>query len=277
MLGALISVPAGFNENAAAAMTVPMQAPPEEAPQTACARLPSADFSHVPGAPTQVSSAAWVPASADAPAHCAATGYINPNIGIEVRLPEHWNGKFAKLGCGGFCGNTYGLGGCAGLLTHGYACVMSDLGHRSTALDAKWAYNNLQAKFDFGIRATHAATLAGKAITEAFYRNAPKRSYYVGCSTGGRQGMMEAQRYPEDFDGIVAGAPVINELGDGLTLMWNAVSTLGADHRQLFSFDDIRFVHAAVVKACDMNDGVKDGLIGDGRACHFDPKVLQCK
>lgn len=241
----------------------------------ACAALPSTDFSRTPEAPTQITSATWVEASAMA--HCMAMGYINPNIGIEIRLPEAWNGKFAKLGCGGFCGNTFGLAGCAGMLNHGYACVMSDMGHRSTALDGKWAYNNLQAKFDFGIRATHVTTVAGKAITTAFYGKAPRRAYYLGCSTGGRQGMMEAQSFPEDFDGIVSGAPVINETGDGLTLMWNTVSTLGADGRQLFSFDEIRFIHAAVITACDMNDRVRDGLIGDGRACRFDPAAIGCR
>ena len=246
-------------------------------PAAMCARLPATDFASVRDAPTQVTSAVWTAASEQAPAHCAVMGYINPNIGIEIHLPENWNGKFAKIGCGGFCGNTFGVGACAGLLKHGYACIMSDMGHRSTALDGKWAYNNLQAKFDFGIRATHAETLAGKAITAAFYGTVPTRSYYLGCSTGGRQGMMEAQRYPTDYDGIVAGAPVINELGDGLTLMWNALATLGPDGKQLFTPADLRFVHAAAVAACDMNDGVKDGLIGDARACRFDPRTIECK
>lgn len=244
---------------------------------TACSALPAADFSAVADAPTQVTSATWAVAAPGIPAHCAVMGYVNPNVGIELHLPAQWNGKFAKIGCGGFCGNTFGARACAGLLSRGYACVMSDMGHRSTALDGKWAYNNLQAKFDFGIRAAHVSTLAGKAITAAFYGSGPRRAYYMGCSTGGRQGMMEAQRFPNDFDGIVAGAPVINELGDGLTLMWNSVATLAKDGSQLFGPQDIRTLHEAVVAACDMNDGVKDGLIGDARSCRFDPGVLQCK
>ena len=98
------------------------------------------------------------------------------------------------------------------------------MGHKSTALDAQWAYDNLQAEIDFAYRATHVVTLAGKAITERFFGQGPHRAYFLGCSTGGRQGMVEAQRFPWDYDGIVSGAPVINETGDGMALLWNVVS-----------------------------------------------------
>jgi Tannase and feruloyl esterase len=148
--------------------------------------------------------------------------------------------------------------------------------HKSTALDAKWAYNNLQAEVDFAYRATHVATVAGKAITARHYGRAHERAYFLGCSTGGRQGMVQAQRFPWDYDGIVAGAPVINETGAGLSLLWAVLATLGPDERSILSHDDVRRVHAAAIARCDRDDGVVDGLIGDPRTCRFDPAELAC-
>ena len=255
---------------------VPASAQATSPGRTACAALPAGDFSRTPDAPTQIVSTAWIAATASYPAHCQVLGYVSPQVGIELRLPDAWNGKFSYIGCGGFCGSASGLGGCAAMLARGYACITSDMGHRSTALDAKWAYDNLQAEVDFGIRATHVATVSGKAITTAYYGRAPVLAYYLGCSTGGRQGMSEAQNFPADFDGIVAGAPVLNELGDGMALLWNVLSTLDRTGRQLFSFDDMRTLHAAVIAACDGNDGVADGLIGDPRRCGFDPRRVIC-
>lgn len=242
-----------------------------------CAALVAVDFAHVVDASTRITAASWHPADGKVLAHCQVMGLVEPAVGFDLRLPVAWNGKFAHVGCGGFCGAAAGLGSCAGVLARGYACITSDLGHHSTPLDARWAGDNLQAKFDFGVRATHVATLAGKAIVAHYYGRDVGLAYYLGCSTGGRQGLMEAQRFPADFNGIVAGAPVLDELGDGMLLLWNTLATLDRDGRQLFSFDDVRFVHAAVVAACDLNDGVKDGLIGDGRRCRFRPETLACR
>lgn len=96
---------------------------------------------------------------------------------------------------------------CRAALRKGYACIVSDMGHKGTREAGLWGYNNLQGKLDWGFRATHVAALAGKAITERYYRHGPKKSYFMGCSTGGRQALQEAQRFPTDFDGIIAGAP----------------------------------------------------------------------
>jgi feruloyl esterase len=111
----------------------------------------------------------------------------------------------------------------------------------------------------------------------AFYGDPARLSYFLGCSTGGRQGYVEAERYPQDFDGIVAGAPIMSEAEDDLTLFWNVLATLTPDGRQVFTPQALELLHSSVVEACDMNDGVKDGLIGDPRQCHFDPAVLQCR
>ena len=244
--------------------------------EAACAALPSEDFAAVPDAPTQVTAARFVPASPRQPAHCEVQAYVSPHIGFELRLPARdWNGKFAHVGCGGFCGVIFPTG-CDAVLGRGYACVATDMGHKSTVLDAKWAYDNLQAEIDFAYRATHVVTLAGKAITERFFGKAPRRAYFVGCSTGGRQGMVEAQRFPWDYDGIVSGAPVINETGDGMALLWNVASTHDQDGKPLLSADDLKRVHEAAVARCDLDDGVRDGLIGDPRRCGFDPAELAC-
>jgi hypothetical protein len=247
------------------------------APESACAALAAQEFGSVQDAPTQVTAARAVPAANDLPAHCEVQGYVSPNVVFRLLLPmAGWNGKFAQIGCGGFCGTLF-PGACDGVLARGYACAWTDMGHESTALDAKWAYNNSQAEIDFAYRATHVVTLAAKAITQRFYSSDAKRSYFLGCSTGGRQGMVEAQRFPWDYDGIVAGAPVISETGDGMALLWNVVSTLGPDGHSVLTPADLKRVHAAAVARCDRDDGVEDGLIGDPRACRFDPAELQCK
>lgn len=119
--------------------------------------------------------------------------------------------------------------------------------------------------------------LAGKAISEHFYERAPDRSYFCGCSTGGREGLMEAQRFPWDFDGIIAGAPASDQAGTIMTRLWAALALGASGGRSILSPTDLQVVHKAVVAACDMNDGVRDGLIGDPRACHFEIGDLTCR
>ena len=242
-----------------------------------CKALERADFSGVTDAATQITSAVFAPAAKSVPAHCNVQGYVATNVGIQVLLPAtNWNGKFLKHGCGGFCGVLL-ASACEVPLQKGYACVVSDMGHKSTTLDAKWAYNNLQAEVDFGFRSTHVSTLAGKAIAEKYFGKPASRTYYMGCSTGGRQGMVAAQRFPYDYDAIIAGAPVIDETGDGMDLLWSVMATLGKDGKSILSPDDLRGVNQAALATCDMDDGVKDGVIGDPRTCSFDPAELQCK
>jgi feruloyl esterase len=150
------------------------------------------------------------------------------------------------------------------------------MGHQSTDGDAIWAYNNPQAEIDHGYRAGHVAALAGKAIVERYYGQNPRKSYFIGCSTGGRQAMMEAQRFPWDFDGIVAGAPSLSLTGVHMNLLWANRALIGETGEPVLKRADIDLLHKAVVAKCDLNDGIKDGLIGDPRACAFDPAVLRC-
>jgi len=243
----------------------------------ACTALESADFTHVTDAPSQVTSAKFIEASGDVPAHCLVMGAVAPSVGFSLRLPAHWNGKFLERGCGGYCGDLGGLEGdiYEGPLRRGYAYLYFDGGHTAPPGgddSALWAYNNLQAQFDFGVRAPHVAALAGKAITERYYGKAPEKSYFHGCSSGGQQAFSEAQRFPWDFDGIIAGAPSPTFSGPMMYYLW-AGRTLHGTVTQA----DLKMLHEKVVAQCDMDDGVKDGVISDPRHCNFDLATLLCK
>ena len=235
------------------------------------------DFARIPEAPTHLTAAKIVAAAGGVPTYCLATGYVSPQVGIQLRLPlAGWNGKFTMTGCGGMCGGIQEPG-CDVPLIKGYACIMSDMGHRGTQIDAEWAYNDLPAEIDFGYRATHVAAVAGKYITDIFYGRAPTIAYFLGCSTGGRQGLVSAQRFPEDFNGILAGSPPMNETRDGLDILWSVRAAQDAAGRPLLLSADLNLVTAAVIAQCDMDDGVKDGVVGDPRRCRFDPRSLVCK
>ena len=244
-----------------------------------CRALLNSDFSEVQDAPTRITEANQVPADGDAPSHCEVTGYVAPNVVFLLRLPsESWNGKLIEFGCGGFCGEfALALPWCENLVREGYACILSDNGHRSTFLDALWAYNNLQAEVDHGYRAAHVTALAGKAIVARYYAQSARRSYFVGCSTGGRQGMVEAQRFPWDFNGIIAGAPTLSVAGSSLTVIWALRELTDRNRKPLLSLEQLKMVHMAALKKCDVDDGVRDGIISNPVSCEFDPVSLLCR
>jgi feruloyl esterase len=247
----------------------------------ACRSLQGGRFESLPSAPTFIVRATWRPATAGQGAVCAIDGYVNPTVKFGLLLPEDaWNGMFLVRGCGGSCGDVVVERACRFHVLDGYACLHTDMGHYSTLSDNNWTANNLQGLVDFGYRATHVTTVAGKAVAEAYYNAKPKRSYFFACSTGGRQGLIEAQRFPSDFDGIVAIAPAnVLPFGDRRTEAEtnpDAVNT-GADGKPILPNRKALLVHQAVVQRCDMNDGLRDGLIGDPRQCTFDPAELQCK
>jgi feruloyl esterase len=240
-----------------------------------CTALKNVDLSDIQDAPTQITAARLIETKGD-PVYCQVQGYVSPQVGFEIRLPtNNWNGKFMETGCAGTCGTVNIDWLCPSLLRKGYTCITSDMGHQGRIGNGLWAYNNLQAEIDWGYRATHVTALAGKAITERFYKKAPDRSYFMGCSTGGRLGMVETQRFPWDFDGIIAGAPA--SVQSIMVRFWAALAMKANDGASILSHADLQLVHNAVVAACDMNDGVRDGLIGDPRTCNFDPEELVCK
>jgi hypothetical protein len=245
--------------------------------KASCEALKSSTlFAGVQDAPTSVTSATYVEATAERPAYCALEGYVTPTVGFAVWMPTGWNGKLMARGCGGFCGIVAGEFACKDPIRVGYACVQTDMGHKSGLTDGVWAYHNLQGKVDFGSRSTHVSTLAAKAILTSYYGHPARWNYFLGCSTGGRQALMEAQRFPADFQGIVAIAPALNETGASIQLTWSLLANR-AGERNILPQSKLPMIHAAVVASCDMNDGLKDGLIGDPRECRFDPAALTCR
>ncbi|UPT64808.1 MAG: tannase/feruloyl esterase family alpha/beta hydrolase [Hyphomonadaceae bacterium JAD_PAG50586_4] len=244
-----------------------------------CEALRAQDFTQTPDAPTRIHSARLVEAAGAAPAYCELTGNIAPQVGILARLPaETWNGRFLQVGCGGFCGITTFIAMCDQPLQRGYACITTDMGHRGLEVEGvEWAYNNPAAVTDFAYRATHVTALAGKAIIERYYGRQPERSYFHGCSCGGRQALIEAERYPEDFDGIIVGAPAISYTDVSLTSARKVDLLLDRNGAPLFDAASIATISAAIIAECDMNDGVRDGQIGDPRICRFDPRRLICR
>jgi hypothetical protein len=243
-----------------------------------CVALGHTDFSAIQDAPTQIIGAKIVAPGENGPEHCAVQGYVSPNVGFEMRLPTtQWNGRFIELGCGGACGTTQWLFWCP--LERGYACIASDMGHKGKDQDGLWAYayGNLQAQIDFGYRGVHVAALAGKAITEKYYDRAPTYSYFHGCSSGGRQALVEAERFPWDFNGIIGGGPWIDDTASATHYIWASRALRRSDGTLVLSRADLRMVHDAALARCDLDDGVKDGIISDPQHCRFDPSTLVCK
>ncbi len=252
----------------------------EAATAEQCTALASQDFGLIPDAPAKVTSASVVPASGVLPSHCRIEAYISPQVGFEGLYPlDTWNGKFLVTGCGAMCGNvTQGIASCPDAVARGFACATTDMGHRAPSQDGKWAYNNPSAEIDVGHRATHVATVAGKEFIKALYGNEAKRTYFRGCSTGGRQGLVAANRYPWDYDGIIAGAAVLYApLGPPLQLFWDATANIGADGKPIMDPKKLPILAKAVMESCDtVGDGVKDGVISDPWSCQFDPETLKC-
>jgi tannase/feruloyl esterase len=218
------------------------------------------------------------PSFNDLPAFCRVQATLTPSadsdIKIEVWLPaSRWNGKFQAVGNGGWAGIiSYGPLGAA--LRRGYAAASTDTGHVGGS--ARFALGHPEKLTDFAYRAVHETTVAAKAIIANFYGSGPRYSYWNGCSTGGRQGLKEAQRFPTDFDGIIAGAPANYQMH---LHVWS-VAVAQAMHKEPGSYippEKYPAIHKAALEACDSLDGLKDGLIQDPTRCHFDPKVLECK
>ena len=209
---------------------------------------------------------------------CRLSGHISPvagsDIKIHVWLPANWNGKLLGVGGAGFNGGFamewFVL---TGPLSRGYAGVSTDAGH-DAADGAEWAFHHPEKIVDFGYRANHLGTVAAKAIVASYYRRPATKAYFHGCSNGGRDALMLAQRYPQDYDGIVAGAPANS---------WTALLSSFARNGQVMRpvrnsiGPKLKLVHDAVLKQCDAADGANDGLIGNPAKCRFDPAVLECK
>ena len=212
------------------------------------------------------------------PEFCRVQGVIQPSpdshIEFEVWLPlAGWNRKYEGAGNGGFAGSI-NYAALAGAVASGYAGSSTDTGHEGAATDATWALAHPEKRLDFGYRAIHETAEKSKAVIRAFYGVDPQHSYFSGCSNGGRQALVEAQRYPEDYDGIVAGAPA--NFWTHLLLPWDVVA-LEAAPASYIPATKLPAIEAATLAACDAMDGVKDGVIDNPTRCHFDPSALLCK
>ncbi len=213
------------------------------------------------------------------PAFCRVAGVSKPSpeseIQFEVWMPAAaWNGKFQGVGNGGFAGaiEYMQLGNA---VSHGYATASTDTGHHAGGTDARWAAGHPEKIVDFGYRAIHLTAVNAKAVIAAFYGKEPARSYFSSCSNGGRQALMEAQRFPADFDGIAAGAPA----NYWTHLLSNAVwdlQALQSDKDSYIPPNKLPAITAAALAACDAADGLKDNLIENPARCRFDPSTLLC-
>lgn len=213
------------------------------------------------------------------PEFCRIEAQASPAPGsairFEVWLPSSgWNGKLVGVGNGGYSGAVWHWS-MLEPLSRGYASVSTDTGHSGTALDASFGLGRPERVVDFGHRAIHEMTVHAKAIVSAYYGEPAKSAYFTGCSTGGRQGLMSAQRYPSDYDGIVAGAPASYLTRLSAHGVWNARALHETD-RSFIPREKLPVLHGAAVAACDSHDGVADGVIENPARCDFDPAAIAC-
>jgi len=207
----------------------------------------------------------------------AATPTSRSNIGFEVWLPlDNWNGKFSGVGSGGSAGSI-AFASLAAALALNYAAMATDNGH----IGGQWTFAHPPAGdpervIDFGWRAEHVSTVAAKAIVEAFYGVAPAHSYFVGCSQGGQKALMEAQRFPEDYDGIIGGDPAHNWTHLMLGELWTGLVSGLRNPANALPQGKLDVLMNAMLLACDASDGIIDGIVEDPRTCNFDPSVTRC-
>jgi feruloyl esterase len=236
---------------------------------------------------TQVQKAVRVAADAKSgmPTYCEVTALISPVPGSKItavyRLPDDWNGRMLGLGGGGWAGNILLLPPRPNVLTasaglpRGYAVAQTDAGHDpADAASTIWVRDNPVAVTDFGYRGIHETAVLGKQVVASYYGKPADRNYFQGCSTGGRMAMMETQRFPDDYDGVIAGAPVYSLLVQTSSVVRDQIfRATGAE----VSIKLLKQVNAAVLAACDANDGIADGVVTNPQACKWDPSQMQCK
>jgi feruloyl esterase len=212
------------------------------------------------------------------PAHCRVAAILKPSADSEIKMEawlptENWNGKFQMVGNGGWAG-IISFPQMAAALREGYATASTDTGHEGG--NGMFALGHPEKIVDFGWRAVHDTVVKSKALVAAFYGGNPKYSYWNGCSTGGRQALVEVTKFPDDFDGVLAGAPANPHIHLHAAGVERSIELMNNPQGAL-SQAKVETLHKAVLQACDALDGVKDGLIGNPHKCHFDPAALLCK
>jgi hypothetical protein len=282
LLLALSLASAAARAQSVAATTAPLSGAPATPalvdPLRACSDLLGVDLVDVGGAGSRITSAAR--ASNRGVAVCAVEGVLAPSIGFKALLPlQAWTGRYLQVGCGGLCGRVSlevgAADGCAPLEAGGFAIASTDMGHQGMGGEFG---QDPHKREDFAHRGVHLTAIASKRLLRALYGRDAAHAYFTGCSDGGREALVEAQRHPEDFDGIVAGAPAMNfQVQNSLYHAWQARSNTGADGGAILSASRLPLLHRGVLDQCDGLDGQQDGVIVDPRACRFDPGALLCR
>lgn len=235
-------------------------------PATDCARLAGVDLPELVRL-----TARSVPADGAVPAHCRLDGVLAPAIGFEVNLPAAWNGRFYMIGNGGLAGqepdDPRNAAARAAALAHGFAMASTNTGHDARKEPGgTFVVSNPQKAIDYAYRAVHLTATTAKQVVDRYYGRPAAHSYWNSCSNGGRQGLLEAERYPKDFDGIVANAPWIDQTGFTVAALWNQRALTETP----VSTAKIALVAQRVMAKCDAVDGLADGLIDDPRNCSFE-------
>ncbi|MFT4083464.1 MAG: tannase/feruloyl esterase family alpha/beta hydrolase [Nocardioides sp.] len=247
-----------------------------------CTDVAQLDLSGISGAPTQIGSASVVDA-ADNPLGdweaCAITGLIAPQIQFMLSLPTGtWQGNYLQVGCGGNCGVVPSTApatssGCASFAAGGFAVGATDQGHVGTTMSSGLFATDPTLKVDFGYKSEHQLAVVAKEIITRYYGESVGHSYYDGCSQGGHEALTEAQRYPTDFDGIIAGAPANNWTAHTFQHAWNAQAVFADGTNATLTTDDLEPLHEAVLAGCGAGD---DGIIEDPLGCTWDPGSIRC-
>ncbi len=209
----------------------------------------------------------------DVAAFCRVAGMVAPEVKFEIWMPAAWNHKLLVVGNGGMAGSI-NYRQMLDPLARGYATSSTDTGHEGKGTDGSWAVGHMERVIDFAHRSIHVTSQADKAIVEAFYGGPPEHAYFSGCSQGGQEALMSAQRYPKDFDGIIAGDPANFWTHNQINHVWTLLVTKGDAY---IPASKVPVIAAAVNNACDALDGIQDGILNDPRRCHFDPNTLLCK
>jgi pimeloyl-ACP methyl ester carboxylesterase len=257
----------------AATVASAQTAPPSKVGTRDCAALTALRLAEV-----RLTSAAPVPADPAAlpVPHCKVLGVISTEIRFQVLLPDSWNGRFLMGGNGGFAGSLDGDG--VRSVSDGYAFASTDTGHEAAAIDGRWALNNPERIANWGHVGVHRTAETAKAIVRAYYGRDPARAYFMGCSNGGRQALMEAQRYPQDFDGLISGAPAydITNIGGGFIKNIKAVFPKPDSARTpVVTRDNLALIQRASLDACDASDGVRDTVIDSPQQCKFSLSAIK--
>lgn len=268
-LAALVAASPGFTQNSSSFLDQKDRADLSFAPvsaQFSCDSISAQSLPNVTSMRTR-----HVASSGNLPGYCQVTGYISPQIRFEVALPDQWNRRLYMFGNGGYAGENLAAESRVATrdaaLAKGFLVVQQNSGHDAATYRLGEFAEDLSLLIDYSSRAVHVTVETAKMLAEHYYGRNPAFSYWDGCSTGGRQGLMAAQRYPADFDGILAGAPVLNFSDTQVWGVWNARALLKAPIKRT----QLPTLAKAVMDKCDATDGVSDGLIADPRQCTFDP------